>query len=167
MGNIDLTDIDERIVESPFSHLARLDELYIGSELTSENQITFLKSLGIETAIDMKEVGESDFPDKEALEKAGIQYFHFPVSDITNVEFEKLLELTNILRGNKGKKILYCISGNRVAAVLALQQSLVCGHPKLRAYEVACRVGMTKEMLKEKVYKILKGVEDEEPSNCC
>ena len=154
MGNINLTDIEPVVQGSPFEHFARIDNLYVASKLSSEDQIKYLQEKGIKIAIDMKERGETDFPDEEALKKAGIRYHHFPVSDINDLDFDTLSELSRILNKDRGAKLLYCMSGNRVGAALALQQSLVCGHPKQRAFDAACKIGLTKEELKEKVLKI-------------
>lgn len=154
MGSIDLTDI-EVVKNHNFCCLYRLDNLYIGSKLEDQSQVELMKNLGVTTAIDMKEAGETDFPDEESLKKAGIEYVHFPVGDISNIAFEDLEKLSKAIKTGPGKKLLYCMSGNRVAAVLALQQALVLGHPKKRAFELAQKIGLTKNDLKEKLLKAL------------
>lgn len=155
MGNINLTDIEEKLEGSPFLHFARLDNLFISSQLESNLQIEYLKSLDISFAIDMKEKGESDFPEEELLTKAGIKYYHFPVSDIEDVSFDQLCTLTKLLAGSNSKKLIYCMSGNRVASLLAMQQSLICGHPKKRALSLALKLGVTKDGLKKRLEKVL------------
>lgn len=165
MNNVNLTDI-ETIKESSFCCLYRLDNLFIGSKLTEESQLSVMQKLGVKTAIDMKEKGESDFPDEEKLNKFGIIYHHFPISDLSQVSLEDLRRLTILIKSSPGKKLLYCMSGNRVAAVIALQQALVFGHPKQRALNLAQKIGLTKEPLKEKLIQILKNQGEKNEKKC-
>ena len=150
MGNINLTDIEE-VNDHNFCSLYRLDDLYIASNLEDKSQVDLMRKLGVKTAIDMKELVETDFSDEELLRSAGIDYHHFPVSDISRLTFEELSSLAKVMKQNTGKKLLYCTSGNRVAAVIALQQALIFGHPKRRAFELAQKIGLTKESFKEKL----------------
>ena len=62
MGNINLTDIEE-VNDHNFCSLYRLDDLYIASNLEDKSQVDLMRKLGVKTAIDMKELGETDFSD--------------------------------------------------------------------------------------------------------
>ena len=150
MHRLDLTDVEEK-VEGPFAHLARVGDCYIASKVENQEQVEFIKSLGVSLAIDLKESGETDFDDSGAFEQLGVEYAHFPISDVSSLEFEGLCRFEKLLGSAEGPKLIYCMSGNRVSALLALKLVLVCGHPKQRALDLAMRVGLIKEGLIQKV----------------
>lgn len=150
MHKLDLTDVQET-VKGPFSQLSRVGDCYIASKIESQEQVEFIKSLGVSLAIDLKEIGESEFADQEVFSQHGVEYAHFPVSDVSSLEFEDLCRFEKLLGSTSGPKLIYCMSGNRVAALLALKLVLVCGHPKQRALDLAKKVGLIKEGLIQKV----------------
>jgi protein tyrosine phosphatase (PTP) superfamily phosphohydrolase (DUF442 family) len=155
MKCLNLSDIELNLDQQEFDHLVRIDHVLVGSKLSNEKQVSFLKNLGVEMAIDLKAEGETSFNDKEAIEKNDIEYVHFPVNDLENLGFSCLQEFAKLVNYKNKKIFIYCMSGNRVGALMALNAALVCGHPKSRALELGERLGMNKSALQEKVQKIL------------
>lgn len=157
MKCLNLTDIDTNTSENKFDHFLRVDHLYIGSKVDSSEQIEYLKSIGIKNVIDLKSSDESSFNDKEEFERMGINYFNLPITNIAELKFEELQEFGNRISQNEGKTLVYCMSGNRVGAILALNSCLVCGHPKKRALEFGEKIGMknlsTKAIISELLEK--------------
>ena len=154
MKVLNLTDTEESIKNPYFDHLARVDNLYLSTKVENKNQIKFLKDLNIEFAIDLKQKEETNFDDKNSFEKAGIDYFNLPVSDISKVSFNSLYLISELLENKNKNVLLYCYSANRAAAILALQLYLVHGHSKKRTIDLASKIGL-KGNLKKKVLTIL------------
>ncbi len=154
MRNLDLTDVENNL-PSPFENFYRIGNYYIASKIDNDEQVKFLKDLGVKFAVDMKTTGEVLYPEASKLQENGIGYYHFPVSDLDLISFEALEELDSKLSENEGKILIYCMSGNRVGAVMGLLFSQILGHPKNRSVETACKIGLTKEGLKDKLVQRL------------
>ncbi|PIK16419.1 sulfur transferase domain-containing protein [Halobacteriovorax sp. JY17] len=158
MKCFNLTDIEDKKESILFDHFIRVDNIYIASKVISDEQVDYLNSLGIKVAIDLKGNNETLFNDKEQFEIKGIKYIHFPITDISSLTFDQVQEFSEILNENESPKIVYCASGNRVGALMALHASMVCGHPRQRAFGFGVRIGMINESTKNQVYeKIFKG----------
>lgn len=155
MKCLNLTDIDLDLKQSVFDHLARVDHLFVGSKVISKEQIIFLKSLGIERAIDLKGSNETDFDDQSEFTKQGVEYIHFPITDLGNINFSQLEEFGKLINHHPAKTLVYCASGNRVGALLALNSCLICGHPKQRAFDFGVKIGMNRGNTQEFVHGIL------------
>lgn len=110
MKILNLTDTEESIKTPYFEHLARVDNLYLSTKIENDNQIKFLKDLNIEFAIDLKQKEETNFDDKNSFQKAGIDYFNLPVSDISKVSFNSLYLISELLENKDKNVLLYCFS---------------------------------------------------------
>ena len=152
MKAINLEKIESNLSLGTYTGLAQLDCLLIGPKVESAEQVDLLKKAGITNVIDMKTEGEFSFKDKEEFEKAGISYFHFPVSSPFDVDISRLQELESKIRCSEiGKTYLYCMSGNRVSVILGRLFFEVCGHPKDRVLDTIAKLGMTRADLLEKM----------------
>ncbi|MGB0452983.1 MAG: hypothetical protein ACPGJV_04640 [Bacteriovoracaceae bacterium] len=154
MKCLDLTDIQSNFPENTFEHFIRVGNLYIASKIESSEQLNFIKMMGINHAIDLKSHDETSFNDKEECRKAGIKYSNFPVNRVEEIDFDYLQNFKETINQDS-KTLIYCISGNRVGALLTLYASLVDGHPKKRAIEFGEKVGMRNELTKNAIYQIL------------
>ena len=157
MKCLNLTDIQFDFPDKQFEHFLRVDHLFIGSKIDNSKQIDFLKSMDIKTVIDLKFREETLFDDEKEISKAGINYHHLPIKSFIDFEFEKLQRFGQLISKNEKKILVYCMSGNRVGALLALNACFVCGHPKKRALEFGEKVGMkninTKVLISELLEK--------------
>lgn len=145
MNCINLTDITPSIENEYFDFLSRVDNIYIASKINSKEQIEFIKTLDVDLAIDLKEKHETLFRDQKAFEETGIPYVNMPVSNVEKIDFEFLSEFQKLIANHDKKILVYCASGNRVGALLALYFAFICGHPKARAFEVGKKAGMHRE----------------------
>lgn len=141
MRSLNLTDIDFHMPSNKFNHFVRVDNLYIGSKVFTTEQINFLQEINIKTVIDLKEAHETKYNDKDEFSKHGFKYLNFPIRDFRELDFKKLQAFSKLTNNNE-KVLIYCISGNRAAAVLALQSCLICGHPKQRSFDFAEKIGL-------------------------
>lgn len=151
LNNLDISQIAEHESPGSFEKLVWLDDILIGSKITKNSQIDLLKENEIQLAIDFKSPEETSFDDQAAFESSAIDYINFPISDIDKVSFEDLCYLKKELEKYPGNKFIYCMSANRVGAIIALILAEVIGHSKQRSFKVACQVGLNKENLIHKV----------------
>lgn len=142
MKCLNLTDIELNLALDKFKHFVRVDHLYISSCLKNQEQVLFLKSLNIKNVIDLKSPDETTFKDEKEFEKSEINYINIPIVNIDELKFEQLTYFGSLINKGRGKTLIYCMSGNRVSALLALNSCLICGHPKKRALEFGEKVGM-------------------------
>lgn len=134
MRNLNLKTIQSIEPQKNFNFLSCTDEVYFGSKKTSEKQLDYLSQLGIKKVIDLKIENESGYCDEEEFEKIGIRYHNFSISKITDVDFTAVRDFSEILSDTKGRVLIYCMSGNRVGALMALYAALTCGHPNSKGY---------------------------------
>lgn len=145
MKCLNLLDIEENLNQGEFSHLIRVDNIYVGSKVLSKDQVELVKRLGVESAVDLKARGETEFEDQKEFEALGINYVHLPVTDLEKVDFELVKKLGECIQDRSKKVLVYCASGNRVGALLALHSYFVCGHPVERSFEFGVKVGLSRE----------------------
>lgn len=153
MKTINLTAV-ENVSHSSFETLIKLDRIFIGSKPLDESFTEFCANQKIETAIDLKLAGEEKMQEEKYFKENDIPYFHFPVSDITAISKEQLQQINQVLVEND-KILCYCVSGNRVAALLGLILFHIYGHPKERVLSLVGQIGLTKEPLFVKFKELL------------
>lgn len=155
MKSLNLQDKEFDLQSDSFDHFVRVDHVFIASKISSYDQIKELEKYHITKAIDVKEIHETEFNDKEAFKSSPIEYIHFPISKVENIKFEELLALNQLVENSSGKVLIYCMSGNRVSALLALISCFVKGHPKNRALDFSKEVGLIHPDLTETVSKMI------------
>lgn len=157
MKNFDLTNYVESIENNHLNHLSRIGPIFIGSKLNETIPVEFFSEKDIKTVIDLKLKTEDDFNDELYFSSMPIKYFHFPVSGMDSLTQERLVKFKELLDHNSNNILVYCGSGNRVAAILGLMFCFVCGHPRQRSLEIAQKIGLTKKaLLKAVENRILK-----------
>lgn len=152
---LNLSDIHVESEKMGLDHLTRVDHLYIGSKINSSEQVDYLKSLDIKTVIDLKSCDETTFNDEQVFKEAGLKYFNLPISNLADLKFDDLKELSDLINDGQHKTLIYCGSGNRAGAILALSSCLICGHPKQRAIDFGLKVGIKSSETKDLIIKIL------------
>lgn len=155
MKCFNISDLEESVQGSPFSKLARVDNVFVTGKIDSHEQVDFLRDLGIKLAIDLKEPGENEFAEYQNLKMAGINYVNMPVGNVKDLDFDSAKAFGDLLDSTEGPILVYCMSGNRVGAMIALHLAMVCGHSKQKAIEVGERVGMVKENTKSIISETL------------
>lgn len=156
MKQINLTDIEIDIEGIDLDFLIRVDNFYFASQIGKKDQIVQLEKLGIKNAIDLKESSETKFKDSNEFENSPINYVHFPIKDLSIIDFGLLSKFSDLLNNLRGKTLIYCMSGNRVSAIFSLYLSLICGHPKRRCVDFALKTGLTNENAQKFLLNTLK-----------
>lgn len=166
MNNLDLTDIEENLDVDFINYMGRVDRIFVSSKIDRVEQIEELKKFQIEMVIDLKEKGETEFDDRKEFENSGIKYQNFPITSFSNLDFDSICQFSKMIESTEKNTLVYCISSNRVGAMMALYLAYKCGHPKKRAFEIGCKLGMTKDELKEKIWAIFNAKDTQNVLKC-
>ena len=155
MKILDLTDIEENIKSKNISYLSRVGNIYCSSKISDQKQLEEIKELKIGLVIDLKEDHETDFKDEWEFKNIGIEYHHFPISSFDKFDFQTLCDFSTMIENTEKNILIYCISSNRVGALMSLYLAFKCGHPKKRSFDIGRKLGMTKDLLQDKITTIL------------
>lgn len=134
---LDLTDTETESAGKGLQNLARVDEIYIASEMTPQG-IDFLKQKGVKTFVDLKAPEETGGRDKELLGE-DVEYHNPVFPGIDQTDHEYFQNINHILENASGSVCVYCKSGNRVVSLLAMLLVCVQGHNKKRILEWASK----------------------------
>lgn len=145
---LNLEDIED-INVSGFDKMTRIGSIFVASKPLDESSESFLKKNNISTAIDMKCDGENSIDEKYFFDNVGIKYIQKRMKNLDDIDFNYLYELDQILKNNNQNTLIYCVSGNRVSAMLGCYFCHNLGHSKNVSLETAKKVGITKESLYE------------------
>lgn len=135
MRRFDLTDTESSISVPGIENLARVDELFIASEMTKEGA-RILADKGVKVFIDLKDPEETGCEDKDLFE-GGVVYQNLVFPGIKMVDPEYLNSVNQVLETKPGNICVYCKSGNRVVAWFVLHLICCQGHNKKRVLEWA------------------------------
>jgi uncharacterized protein (TIGR01244 family) len=120
------------------------------------NQLAELAKLGYKTVINLRKPGErGEVADEASVVKShGMSYVSIPVGHGEGLDRENAEVLGKILANRDARPVvIHCASGNRVGALLALEEAWVQGRPPEKALELGKAAGLTS--LEPQVRKIL------------
>ncbi len=119
-------------------------------------QLGEIAKLGYKTVINLRTPGErGELADEAGLVKShGMRYVSIPVSHGEGLDRDNAEVLGKILADQDARPVvIHCASGNRVGALLALEEVWVEGRPPEKALELGKAAGLTH--LESQVRKIL------------
>jgi uncharacterized protein (TIGR01244 family) len=120
------------------------DLLVTGGQLTQE-QMVALNDQGYETFISLRPVEEEGAGwEEEFAAGEGISFVRIPVAGAAGVSRESAEQLAEVLNSTGSGAVVYCKSGNRVGALLALQAHFVDGESAEDALQFGLDSGMTR-----------------------
>ncbi len=130
--------------------------LLTGGQLDQE-QITSLQQLGYRMFIGLRPADEAGAGWEEAFsEAAGLDFHRIAVADAADVTRENAKNLTQLLsRTGSEPAVIYCASGNRVGALLALKAYFHDGQTPEEALRFGKKAGLTR--LEPRVRELLYG----------
>ena len=139
------------------------EDLLTGGQLTEE-QMTALHELGYRTFINLRPTDEDGTGwEEEFAEAEGIDFARLPVTRAAGTTVENAELLADMLEeAGDDPVVVYCASGNRVGALLALKSHFVDGESPENALAFGKEAGVTR--LEPKVREML-GLAEAEPSD--
>lgn len=131
---------------------------FIISNLVTDQALPGLKREGVTTVIDLREMTEKgDCGQAITAAKLGMKYYAAPMAMEKPVTAESIARIEDILREKKsGRVVVYCPSGNRAAAWLAVHLAQKEHLPPTEALQIAKRSGLTSAAVEGEVREYLK-----------
>ena len=128
--------------------------LLTGGQVSRE-QMSALRALGYRSFISLRPAGEAGTGwEEEFTRSEGVSFERIPVAGEADVTRDRAGRLAAALRAaGGGPAVVYCSSGNRVGALLALQARYVDGRSPGEALAFGRQAGLTR--LEPKVREIL------------
>jgi len=130
-------------------------DLYCGGQ-PSEIELAALAAAGVRTAINLRPPGEFDgYPEARVVADLGMRYRQIGISGSSDLTRDKIAEFCEALTAARaiGPVLVYCRSGNRVGAAIALVEAWMHQCCPDEALARGRRAGMTG--LEEAVKQIL------------
>lgn len=130
--------------------------LYISSQ-PDEDTFDIARGKGVLLVINLREPAESDWDDKNAAEQAELSYYNIPISGkAQSFDPAAIKQISTLVQQHKGQKILlYCSSGNRAAAWLAMQLIQEHDVDVEKAILLAKQTGLTSPEIEARVRQYL------------
>lgn len=120
-----------------------LPELYTAGQ-PSPQDWRAMRARGISIVINLRTPGELKGRDEaEEVRAAGLLYAEIPVAGADGITAENARLLHTALGARHRGVLVHCASGNRVGALLALEQVLFDGMPKQDAMALGKKAGLT------------------------
>jgi uncharacterized protein (TIGR01244 family) len=122
------------------------------------HEITFrdMAHAGIRIAVDLREPAETQGFEKRAAKRDGITYYSSPISRVGDLQKDQIEAVDRIVAQRQGQKIwVYCNTGNRAAAWMAIHLAKTQGMKADDAIAEAENLGLNKEEMVTKVRAFL------------
>ncbi len=121
------------------------DGLIAAGQITPD-QMTALRDLGYHTFINLRPQDEPGTGwEEEATAEQGVHYVRIPIAGADGINPDNARTLAQHLPADgTGKAVIYCASGNRVGALLALKAHVVDGRPAQQALDFGLAAGLTR-----------------------
>ncbi len=135
--------------EAAIGNMSQVISLHGAIHMTGQpDQATLaaLKDSGFDVVLNIRGKGELDFDEQAIVEGKGLAYYNVPLLKDGKIQDSAVTEIHDILKQNKGKKILFhCSSGNRVASWLGAHLARDLAYTSEQAISYAKQAGMTKD----------------------
>jgi len=134
--------------EPAIGNMASVISLHGSIYMTGQpDEITLnsLKDLGFDVVLNIRATDEITFDERALVERHGLAYYNVPLLKDGHIQDAAVSKIHNVIKGNKGKKILFhCSSGNRVAGWLGAHLARNMGYTAEAAISYSKQAGMTK-----------------------
>lgn len=85
----------------------------------------------------------------------GITYDEISFNFLKDISADHLRRLNDFMSKREGNTLFFCQSGGKVAALLALNACISCGHPKQRSLDFGFKIGLTDPLLKSETEALI------------
>jgi uncharacterized protein (TIGR01244 family) len=113
-----------------------------GGQPTDE-QLAAIAAAGYKTLVTLRTPAEAPPPMADRARELGLRYVEIPVAGAQDLTPEKVAELGKVLADRGAEPVaIHCASGNRVGAMLALEQAQVEGKDPKAALAIGLDAGL-------------------------
>lgn len=120
-----LTIDSDQVLDTEIKNISNPTANVFASGQPSKEQLNTLSELGVKHVINLRPATEQDWDEEAYVVSLGMTYHNIPVEGAAGITAENAGALSGKLEALKGEAILlHCSSGNRVGALVALQNGL-------------------------------------------
>ncbi len=155
--NLKAENLDQ---QGDFAKLRKFRHLYFSGAPTQAG-IQELKKLGVKKVIDLKPDEENpDSHEKDHAQTNGLEYHQVPVEGCHALTLDKVRQVNQLVDHNdeSSPTLIYCRSGNRASAWLAVHLYLEHNFTEDEAIAKAKETGMDKEQIEEETRKVIQAL---------
>ena len=134
------------------TNVTQLKYLYFSEQPDAET-LKIAKSRGVTTVVSLRDPGESDWNEREAVEQNGLRFVNIPIKkQADGLDSNAIAAIGALVKMQEGQPILlHCSSGNRAAAWLATHLVDDHGMDIEKALAVARKAGLNKDDMEKRV----------------
>jgi len=121
-----------------------VEDHYAGGQ-PSPAQLAELAQAGVRTVINLRSPAEAvDYDEAAEAARLGLRYASLPITGAADLDRARVREFGRLLDGarREGGVLIHCASGNRVGAMVALDEALNRGRPFGEALERGRAAGL-------------------------
>ena len=130
----------------------------------SPDDLQSMKSLGIQRVITLRNEGEADFDEPEAVTDADLEFHRVPFASEEALTDEVFNEVRDLLRDDTQKTLLHCGSANRVGGVWLTYRVLDQGVDVATAVAEAKKIGLRTPYIERKALDYIARQEEAQSS---
>jgi protein tyrosine phosphatase (PTP) superfamily phosphohydrolase (DUF442 family) len=149
------TELNAGMVNSlPIKNLVQsADNAFSGGQ-ASQVDLSIMKDGGIQHVVNLRPSSEQDWNEGEAVEALGMSYHQIDVAGADDLSLANAQKLGALINGFGSEPyFVHCASGNRVGALIAINEVIANGKDIEEAIEIGKQWGLT--MLEPKVRSVL------------
>ena len=149
------TELNAGMVNSlPIKNLVQsADNAFSGGQ-ASQVDLSIMRDGGIQHVVNLRPSSEQDWNEGEAVEALGMSYHQIDVAGADDLSLANAQKLGALINGFGSEPyFVHCASGNRVGALIAINEVIANGKDVEEAIEIGKQWGLT--MLEPKVRSVL------------
>jgi protein tyrosine phosphatase (PTP) superfamily phosphohydrolase (DUF442 family) len=120
------------------------DNAFSGGQ-PSQVDFSIMKDGGIQHVVNLRPSSEADWNEKEVVDTLGMSYHQLEIAGVDDINVANARQLGALINGFDNEAyFIHCASGNRVGALIAINEALVNGKDIEQAIEIGKQWGLTK-----------------------
>jgi protein tyrosine phosphatase (PTP) superfamily phosphohydrolase (DUF442 family) len=147
--------MDVGIINSlPVKNLTQQEDSAFSGGQPSKIDFSIMKDGGIQHVVNLRPSAESDWNESEVVAALGMSYHQIEVAGPDDINVANAQQLGALIKGFGNEPyFVHCASGNRVGALIAINEALANGKDAEQSIEIGKQWGLTK--LESKVRAVL------------
>jgi protein tyrosine phosphatase (PTP) superfamily phosphohydrolase (DUF442 family) len=129
----------------PIKNLTQQGDNAFSGGQPSQVDFSIMKDGGIQHVVNLRPSSEADWNEKEVVDTLGMSYHQLEIAGVDDINVANARQLGALIKGFDNEAyFIHCASGNRVGALIAINEALVNGKDIEQAIEMGKQWGLTK-----------------------
>lgn len=129
----------------PIKNLTQQGDNAFSGGQPSQVDFSIMKDGGIQHVVNLRPSSEADWNEKEVVDTLGMSYHQLEIAGVDDINVANARQLGALINGFDNEAyFIHCASGNRVGALIAINEALVNGKDIEQAIEIGKQWGLTK-----------------------